>query len=71
MTDMYYEKDLKIGMAVLYLPGMRDDVVGTINIITQISDGNVFTRRWNKDYLRHERGNFDLPIEKYKIKIIL
>lgn len=68
--DKYDKTFFKVGMILLYMPGMRGDVVGTINIITDIRGNDIFTRRWNSVYNKHEGGNFETPIKKHLIKII-
>jgi len=71
MTDEMYERDdFKVGMMVLYLPGMNDRVVGTFNVVTDINNSNIYTRRWNVQLKRHEEGIFEIPLEKRKIRII-
>jgi len=71
MTVERYDDNIwEIGMILLYMPGMRSDVVGTINIITDIRLGSVETRRWNIKSRSHEYGSFERNIEKHKIKII-
>ncbi len=68
----YYEDPsyFKVGMMVVYLPGMRDDLVGSINIITGVRRNHIETRRWNIKITGHEQGAFTIPIEKYKLKIM-
>ena len=69
-TEFYDSDSFKVGMIVVYMPGMRSDVVGTINIITNIFGGTVETRRWNSLREQHETGSFSSDVEKHKIKII-
>jgi len=70
MNEKYPPDYFKVGMIVLYMPGMRSDLVGTINIITHTDKYDICTRRWNDVRCEHEPGNFSIPINKDKLKII-
>ena len=70
MNEKYPPDYFKVGMVVLYMLGMRDDLVGTINIITHIKNNAIYTRRWNDVRCEHEVGEFNIPINKSKLKII-
>ncbi len=69
-TEFYDPNTFKVGMVVVYMDGMRSELVGTINIITNIFGDEVETRRWNERHKAHEYGAFSTDVEKYKIKII-
>lgn len=70
MQEEYSLDCFKVGMIIIYKSGMREDIVGSINIITDIVGNAIRTRRWNSDRREHEAGQFNTPIEKYKIKIL-
>ncbi len=70
MMNSYDPDTFKVGMILLYMPGMREDLVGSINIIIGVGDEKVEVRRWDPFLKQHERGLFSLDIEKHKIKII-
>lgn len=70
MDGVYNKDDFKIGMVIRYLKGMDNDLVGTINIITEITRYDVIVRRWNNLLNKHELGIFGIPILKSKLKII-
>ena len=70
MNEEYPPDYFKVGMIVLYMPGMRSAVVGTINIITHIKNNDIYTRRWSDVRYEHENGHFSIPINKSNLKII-